>query len=169
MVNRAFSPCPPVARHYIDELVGNMRCRRGLCEEVRRELEAHFEDALRHDATDEARAEAASILVAEFGDGALLAELLQRGKRRCDPGMMPRILGVVAVASVILLAMGLGGPVLLFINFPALLLATLVPLALGTATYGVRPLVAALRAMLGLCIPWTRMSLHRTRQPFFAP
>lgn len=146
-------PLPAVARHYIDELVGNMRCRRGLREEVRRELEAHFEDALRHYATEEARADAAAVLVAEFGDGALLAELLQRGKRRCDPGMMPRILGIIGVASFILLAMSLGGPVLLFINFPALLLATLVPLALGTATYGVRPLAAALRAMLGLVYP----------------
>jgi hypothetical protein len=146
-------PLPAVARHYIDELVGNMRCRRGLREEVRQELEAHFEDALRHYATEEARAASAEAQIAEFGDGALLAELLQRGKRRCDPGMMPRILGMMGVAGILLLAMNLGGPILLFINFPALMLVTLVPLALGTATYGPRPLAAAFRALLGLVYP----------------
>ena len=146
-------PLPAVARHYIDELVGNMRCSRGLREEVRQELEAHFEDALQHYATEEARADAAGALVAEFGDGALLAELLQRGKRRCDPGMMPRILGLLGAASIILLAMGLGGSILVFINVPALMLVTLVPIALGTATYGARPLASALRAVLGLVYP----------------
>ncbi len=146
-------PLPAVARHYIDELVGNMRCRRGLREEVRRELGAHFEDALQHYATEEARAAAAAALVAEFGDGALLAELLQRGKRRCDPAVLPRILGLLGAASIILLAMGLGGPFLLFLNFPALMLVTLVPLALGTATYGALPLAAAFRAVLGLVYP----------------
>lgn len=144
---------PAVARQYIDELVGNMRCRRGLREEVRQELEAHFEDALQHYATDDARDDAAAALIAEFGDGTLLAELLQRGKRRCDPGMMPRILGLIGVAGFIFLAISLGGPILNFLNIPALMLVTLVPLALGLATYGARPLASALRAVLGLVYP----------------
>ena len=146
-------PLPALAVDFIEHVVGQMNCRRGLREEVRRELAAHFEDGLQHCATEEARTAAARELVDEFGDGALLAELLQRGKRRCEPGRVSASAGIMIVAVLILVAMSLGGPLGVFVNIPNIVLVAGIPFGICTVTYGLRPVDVAFRCALCMVLP----------------
>lgn len=62
-----------------------MRYRKTVRADVREELIGHFEDALRKCETDEDRQKLAGELIIEFGDAAMLAKLIRRGKTRCRP------------------------------------------------------------------------------------
>ena len=72
---------------YIDRLVRSL--------EVRKELENHFEDALSKVERELERTRKAEQLAAEFGDEAVLAVLIRRGKRRCRKEGTMNISGVI--------------------------------------------------------------------------
>jgi hypothetical protein len=83
--NPQFSALPLIVQEYIEHIVHKMRYRRSVRQEVYDELTAHFFDALR-DCTDPTlRQQRAETLLADFGDAALLAQLIRRGKIRCRP------------------------------------------------------------------------------------
>lgn len=69
---------------FIEQIVKSVSWRRRIRNEVRRELLAHFEDAL--EATpEENRTEAMRVLIQDFGQPAVLSKLILRGKQRCRP------------------------------------------------------------------------------------
>ena len=83
--DRSLDNLPACAAEYINLVIKLMRYRRKVREDVRAELAAHFEDALKDCRTDEEREEKAKKLIAEFGDAKLLAVLTRRAKKRCRP------------------------------------------------------------------------------------
>ena len=83
--NQNKNPIPQIATDYLDRVIKKMRYRRKVRDEVRRELTAHFTDALADCENDTERNEQAQILIEEFGDPKLLAKLIRRGKKRCRP------------------------------------------------------------------------------------
>lgn len=144
-------PLPAVALDYIEGVVGQMKCRRGLREEVRRELTGHFEDALQHCGENaEVRAAAVQALIVAFGEGALLAELMRRGKKRCDRGAVSGLIGLGMMGFTVLGCIVLGSPVGIFINIPSIAIALGIPLALGLAAYGRRAMARAFGSVLAL-------------------
>ena len=74
---------PEEVNALIDGLVRRAGSRR-VQHEVRRELEAHFEDALEAVPAEEIP-RCAKDLVSEFGDSRVLGSLIRRAKRRCRP------------------------------------------------------------------------------------
>ncbi|HUV66425.1 MAG TPA: hypothetical protein VMW24_21225, partial [Sedimentisphaerales bacterium] len=76
---------PPSVVDFLDALVKKMRYRRKVCQEVRAELTAHFEDELRGCTTEQEKEKKARQFITEFGDLKLLAILLRRAKKRCRP------------------------------------------------------------------------------------
>ena len=74
---------PVAVAVYIDLVVRKMRYRRKIRREVRHELATHFEDALAQCQNDGEREDLSRKLIAEFGDGRMLAALIRRGKKRC--------------------------------------------------------------------------------------
>ncbi len=76
---------PKNAKDYIDLVIRKMGYRRKVRQDVGRELEAHFADALRHLTSETEKFQAAQTLIDDFGDPKLLATLLRRGKKRCRP------------------------------------------------------------------------------------
>ncbi len=83
--NPQFAALPLIVQEYIEHIIQKMRYRRPIRQEVFDELTAHFFDALR-DCTDPTlRQQRAESLLADFGDAALLAQLIRRGKIRCRP------------------------------------------------------------------------------------
>jgi hypothetical protein len=79
------SDLPACATEFIRRVVRRMWYRRGAREEVRAELTAHFEDALREYGTAEEKEKATRALIEGFGDARLLAILCHRAKKRCRP------------------------------------------------------------------------------------
>lgn len=76
---------PACATEYIRRVVAAVRYRKRVRREVRAELTAHFEDALREAVTDEQRQRRARELIERFGDPKLVAVLCRRAKKRCRP------------------------------------------------------------------------------------
>lgn len=73
---------PEEVSEFIDRVTQKSGGRRRIREDVRRELIAHFQDALESCSPD-AQPRRASALIAEFGDPRLLASLIRRAKHRC--------------------------------------------------------------------------------------
>lgn len=80
--NKPNNDLPKTAIEYIDAVIKKMRYRKKICADVRAELIAHFEDALKN-CEDELRQEKCKELIKEFGDVKLLGVLLRRSKKRC--------------------------------------------------------------------------------------
>ena len=76
---------PENAGDLIKAIIGEMRYRKKVRDDVAPELAAHFEDALRDCKSDEEKQEDAEQLIQDFGDPKLLAVLLRRAKKRCRP------------------------------------------------------------------------------------
>lgn len=97
---------PAVAIVYIDAVIKSMRYRKKVRQEVRRELTAHFADALAECGTEQERIAAAENLIKEFGDVKLLGTLLRRAKKRNRPlwrTMVVRTFQAVGVLFLLLL------------------------------------------------------------------
>jgi hypothetical protein len=76
---------PENAGNLIKSIIGQMRYRKKVQDDVMAELAAHFEDELRDCRTDEEKEQKARRLIESFGDVKLLAVLLRRAKKRCRP------------------------------------------------------------------------------------
>jgi len=76
---------PENASDLIKIIIGEMRYRKNVGNDVAAELAAHFEDALQSCATDEEKQQKAKQLIGQFGDAKLLGVLLRRAKKRCRP------------------------------------------------------------------------------------
>ena len=76
---------PENAGDLIKAIIGEMRYRKEVRDDVAAELAAHFEDELKDCATDEEKEQKAKKLITQFGDAKLLAVLLRRAKKRCRP------------------------------------------------------------------------------------
>lgn len=103
-------PLPPPVTALIDQLARRAGFRSRIRHDVRRELTAHFEDALDGIPPEEMAAHAAA-LVAAFGDPRLLGTLIRRAKKRGRPlwirgpilaAQLAVLLAVVAVAGALL-------------------------------------------------------------------
>jgi len=81
--NDEFHNLPCCATEFINLVIRKMRYRKKVRADVRAELAAHFEDALKDCQTDEEKEQLAQKLIADFGDAKMLAKLLRRGKKRC--------------------------------------------------------------------------------------
>jgi hypothetical protein len=148
------TPLPECVVAYIESMVQSLGLRRRVCAEVRRELEHHFEDALSRVEGEPERAGRAEELIAEFGDEALLATLIRRGKIRCQKEIAMNISGVLGLALFVLvmvsMALNIGSP-LLFLNVPALIICVGLSTALGSMSFGIPDTtrgIWALRALL---------------------
>lgn len=75
---------PDEVAAFVDGLAHRIGGRRSVRNEVRRELMAHFEDALEECGAAD-RPNRAAALLTEFGDPQLLGTLIRRAKKRCRP------------------------------------------------------------------------------------
>jgi len=96
---------PDIAVKFIDSVIKRMRYRRKVRQEVRRELEAHFEDGLRDCRDEEDKRKRTDELIEGFGQPKLLARLIRRGKKRCRPMYVKALLGTVKAFGIFFLAM----------------------------------------------------------------
>jgi len=94
---------PVAAVEFIRLVVKRMRYRRVIQDDVRAELEAHFEDELKGCKADTEREEKAKQLVSGFGDVKLLAILLRRAKKRCRPLWRTAVARTFQTAGIIIL------------------------------------------------------------------
>jgi hypothetical protein len=92
---------PAEAKKFIECVARKCSWRRSIRKEVRRELSAHFEDAL-CDVDEAEKNGVAQGLIKDFGDPVLLAALIGRGKRRCLPWWERTLLATVKIAAVLL-------------------------------------------------------------------
>ena len=69
----------------IDAIIDAMRYRKNVRAEVRQELTDHFTDALADCESEQQKQERIKELIEAFGDVELLATLIRRGKKRCQP------------------------------------------------------------------------------------
>jgi len=76
---------PGCVADYINLIVKKMRYRGKARREVARELTGHFADALAEGASEAEKQRLAKKTIDEFGDPALLGQLIRRGKNRCRP------------------------------------------------------------------------------------
>jgi hypothetical protein len=76
---------PQIVLAYIEQVIRNVKYRYKIRQEVKTELLAHFEDALRGVKDDADRQKKAEDLIRDFGDAKVLAVLIRRGKKRCRP------------------------------------------------------------------------------------
>ncbi|HEG44735.1 MAG TPA: hypothetical protein ENH94_11885 [Phycisphaerales bacterium] len=98
---------PPAAIEYIDAVIKKMRYRKKIRADVRAELTAHFEDALRDCDTDDEKAKLTADLIAKFGEPKLLAKLIRRGKKRCRPLWQKAFIRFGQFVLILLLLIGL--------------------------------------------------------------
>ena len=97
------SDLPQVAVAYIDSVIKHMKYRKKVRVEVRKELTAHFADALAGCETEEEKRRVAEELIAEFGDVKLLAKLMRRAKKRCRPLWQQVTFGALKIIGIIFL------------------------------------------------------------------
>lgn len=148
------SPLPECVVAYIESVVQSLGLRRRVCAEVRGELEGHFEDALCRVEGEAERARRAEELIAEFGEEALLATLIRRGKIRCQKETTMNISGVIGLGLFVLAIVGTGLNIrtgLVFLNVPSLIICVGLPTALGFMSFGIRDTIRGvwvLRALL---------------------
>lgn len=83
--NRKLQNLPASVGEFIRLVLGKMRYRRKVRQDVQDELTVHFEDELKECKTHEERRAKAQQLIIDFGDVKLLAVLLRRAKKRCRP------------------------------------------------------------------------------------
>jgi hypothetical protein len=83
--NEDFGHLPVNAVAFIRLVVGKMRYRKKVREEVQAELAAHFEDNIGDCASEQEKEQISQQLIADFGDVKVLAVLLRRAKKRCRP------------------------------------------------------------------------------------
>jgi hypothetical protein len=76
---------PENAANLIKLIIGQMRYRKEVQDDVMTELAAHFEDELRDCKTEEEKEQRVQQLIGQFGDVKLLGVLLRRAKKRCRP------------------------------------------------------------------------------------
>ncbi|MHC4604200.1 MAG: hypothetical protein ACYS6W_12815, partial [Planctomycetota bacterium] len=76
---------PGCAVEFVKMIIGKMRYRREVRQDVHAELAAHFEDELKACTSDKEKEQKAQQLISGFGDMKLLAVLLRRAKKRCRP------------------------------------------------------------------------------------
>ncbi len=93
---------PGPVRDFIEEVVKRVRYRKKVREDVRNELSAHFEDALRDCPDGQSREEVSKGVIENFGDPKLVAKLIRRGKKRCRPLWVKVMLRTLATLGVIL-------------------------------------------------------------------
>ena len=102
MVSNTNLPKPAI--EYIDAVIKKMRYRKKIRAEVRLELIAHFEDALKN-CEDELRQDRCKTLIEEFGDIKLLGVLLRRSKKRCRAGWRTAIVRVFQGIGILFLGL----------------------------------------------------------------
>ena len=100
----SYTDLPKAAIEYIDAVIKKMRYRRKIRADVRAELTAHFEDALKN-CEDELRQERCKELIKEFGDVKLLGVLLRRSKKRCRAGWRTAIVRVFQGIGILFLGL----------------------------------------------------------------
>ncbi len=83
---------PQIVLDYLESVVRKMGYRRKVREDVRAELLAHFEDALRSVKDNADRRKKAEELIRDFGNAKVLATLIRRGKKRCRPAWQKAII-----------------------------------------------------------------------------
>jgi hypothetical protein len=95
---------PQIVMDYVDLIICKMKYGQKVRQDVRAELLAHFEDALRGVKDDADRQKKAEGLIRDFGDAKVLATLIRRGKKRCRPMWQKAIIrGFQAVGILFLL------------------------------------------------------------------
>ena len=102
----SYTDLPKAAIEYIDVVIKKMRYRRKVRADVRAELVAHFEDALRDCDSDDEKAKLTAALIAKFGEPKILAKLIRRSKKRCRPlwqTMIARAFQLIGICFVLLL------------------------------------------------------------------
>jgi hypothetical protein len=98
------SSLPQIVLAYIEQVIRNVKYRYKVRQEVKAELLAHFEDALRGVKDDTDRRKKAEELIRNFGDAKVLAVLIRRGKKRCRPVWQKAIIrGFQAIGAMVLL------------------------------------------------------------------
>ncbi|HIJ67214.1 MAG TPA: hypothetical protein HPP87_02075 [Planctomycetes bacterium] len=93
---------PDCVGKYIESVIRNMRYRRKVRNEVREELAGHFEDALADCQDDDKRNTMIEHLIEKFGDEKLLATLIRRGKKRCRPLWLKRMIRTCQAAGLLI-------------------------------------------------------------------
>ena len=83
--NKSNTDLPKAAIEYIDAVIKKMRYRKKVRVEVRAELTAHFEDALRDCDSEDEKTKLTADMIVKFGEPKILAKLIRRGKNRCRP------------------------------------------------------------------------------------
>jgi len=96
---------PQCAVDYIDVVAKKVRYRRRVRAEVRQELADHFTDALHGISDEQQRVEKAMALIKKFGDAAVLASLIRRGKKRCRPIWLKVFIRACQAAGIAFLAL----------------------------------------------------------------
>jgi len=99
----AFDPLPVSASEFIEDVVKKVRYRKIVRQDVRAELQAHFEDALSDCTSSQEREQVAATLIAGFGDTRFLARLIRRGKKRCRPVWVKGMIHLAQVAALCVL------------------------------------------------------------------
>jgi hypothetical protein len=101
--HQSFGSMPPAVIEYIDSVIKSMRYCKAVRQDVRAELEAHFEDALT-DCTGPHEHEAAiQEMIEAFGDVRFLARLIRRAKKRGRPAWQRAVIRAAQVSGVLLL------------------------------------------------------------------
>lgn len=96
----SYTDLPKSAIEYIDAVIKKMRYRKKVRADVRAELTAHFQDALRDCDTEEKKTKLTADLIAKFGEPKILAKLIRRGKKRCRPLWQRAIVGCLQLLAV---------------------------------------------------------------------
>ncbi len=87
---------------FVESIVRMSSWRRRIRDEIRRELLAHFEDALEN-VPEETRAEAARRMIRDFGQPAILGKLIHRGKKRCQPSWEKAVWNLVKAMALLVI------------------------------------------------------------------
>jgi len=98
------SSLPQIVLDYVESVTRKVKHSPKVRHDVRAELLAHFEDALRGVQDRANRQKKAEELIREFGEVKLLAVLIRRGKKRCRPMWQKAMIrGFQAVGAMVLL------------------------------------------------------------------
>jgi competence protein ComGC len=93
---------PQIVLDYVDLIIRKMKYKRNVRQDVRAELLAHFEDALREVDNEQDRQKQAEELIRDFGDAKLLATLIRRGKKRCRSMWQKAVIQTLYVIIILL-------------------------------------------------------------------
>jgi hypothetical protein len=93
---------PQIVLDYIEQVVRHVKYRRKIRQDVKAELLAHFEDALRGVEDEADRQKKAEGLIQDFGDVKRLATLIRRGKKRCRPIWQKAVFTILKIVGIVL-------------------------------------------------------------------